>query len=268
MKNLIKSILFTGIMTVFGLAAEKVIFPGYNEFKFFMTVDEVLDILGETNKYIASGSDPQVIQDELYLSEYVSQDFVYTDRFASKNYQFHFFSNIPALKEIQQKSLYHLTDQFKDDFKRIICPVSDEKLRKNWEYQFIFYNHEGTYRLFAVSLSYKGETKHGDDFYVMSDYMFEDLVDKIYNTYGGPGFKSTKKLDGLVTRHFISWFNGFRSKNYNIDVQIALSWVVFSSQKCNFQITYMTPDYFSKYTKQYIANRKYRDVKATDLINF
>ena len=256
--------LLTGVL----FSAQKVLRPGYNEFRFFMNEDEVISILKQTNKYQPAGVEPQVIADEIYLTKYINQDFIYSDWATGKIYQFHFYSNIPALKNVNKKTLYHLTDRFQDDFKRIVCPPSADKLRADWGYQFFFYDYESEYRLFAISISYKAEIDYDGKFYVISDYMFNDLVEKIYTTYGKPDHKPTIKHDKYVTKKYLSFYKQHKTSKYDIVVQANVSWVEFSGQKCNFQVTFMTPDYFSKYTKKYIANRKYKDVKLSNLIDF
>lgn len=252
-------------------STEKLVWPGYGDFRFFSTIDEVKKQLTSTNTYLAKGAPLTEQKKELFLLDYIDQDFVYFDNSANKYFQFHFTSNVPALKLTEPKKLYHLTERFNEDFQFLVSPASPEKKDKEWEHKFFFYNHKKeAMRLFGISISFRGGDKYGDEFYVMQNYMFKDLLTKINKTFGSPTHKGLNKLDEFTEKHYITFTSGYTQTvpKFNINVNCIVTWTTFSGRICNYQVTYITSDYFSEYTLKHLANTVYRDIKSDQLIDF
>jgi len=252
----------TGIM-------QKAIIPGYDTFRFFMDEDTVKKLIQDGN-YLPKDTTLIERVEDVYVFNYISQSFIYFSEFESRYYCFDFFKGIEKLKRIKPTEVYHLTARFAQNFKIITAPAGAEKNKPAWEHSFIFFHFENKeYKLFAVVLSYIGDTKIGE-FNQMSDFFFASLQEKLQKTYGTPNHTSAMPLDGLTTKHFINYKKGFvQEPEYKIGSQINVSYVVFGGTVANYQVTYLTSDYLIPHTIKNLHRKQYTDiVSADELIEF
>ncbi|HMB01957.1 MAG TPA: hypothetical protein VKS21_13310 [Spirochaetota bacterium] len=225
--------------------------PGFDNFRFYSTVDKVREQILKDN--YAAGPD-SIIQytNDLYNYFDVKQEFIFYMSGANVFYNLSFTTNIHALKKLKPYQVSHLRQRDTENYIVIECPAGKEnKKYPKWQHKFVFYNYKKrVYKLFAVVATYKnfspGETTNAQ-FHFINNAAYEYYTDQIYDRYGSYTYKHHRNIDKYTYKEIMTFEHNYRKQSghnhYDIFIQINVASVVFGGRRANFQVTYITPDY-------------------------
>ena len=269
------------LLILFSLGFTSIV-PGYKEFSFFMSDDEVKGIISAQGYLSAEGGlREEVLQ--IYDHLELKDKFVYFDSIERRYYNFQFTDNIKGIKNYDYEAILHLTDQHLSDYKVITIPAGPGKVDEDWTHSFIFYNQEQGpakgYKLFAVVLDFKGVEPSGP-FNFVPNYLFKRLIEEVNKVFGAPQVQRRQYIDSMTEKFYLTYEHIYQDPGqappqnvreearekedeykhlrpdhdaFKIHTQVNVSYVVFKRAKANFKITYVTGDYLqeakAKFTK-------------------
>lgn len=251
---------------------------GYQEVPFFVSPEELSEIVA-TNGVLPEGGSLTESGGELYSMLELKHDFAYFSPLSGQFTDFHFGQDIPKLKKVSTNSIQHLTRRNANDYLIQTSAPSEDKAFPEWEHKFIFYKYQDTYKLFAVVLTYIGENDPANEHLLINRYYFKNHIEKFRKKYGEPHRRRLVSVDDLNDKTY--WFYGHTLKSsggryeidgevfgFDIDVQVVLSYVEYTGQYANLQITYLTSDYFED-TYTQLTKGLYEDIASSkELIDF
>ena len=251
-----KTALFRPVLLtlLLGASAWAAFIPGHRQFRYFMTVPEVKEILF-SNQF--TPADLTETYGELCLYPHVTQDFTAFERRGRQFYSCQFTTNVRELIKTMGGKLLHLTSRNARDFIQLSVPANrTTNDYRDWDHQYLFYNNPAgaahgiitnTHQLFAIVLTYRGIDIEGE-WRFLRPGSWALVEGELRSQFGLPDLVDLNVFDRvtqIMRQTYRHTFYGGNTTDFRIDMQVNASWGRYGPREANLQLTYMTEQFSS-----------------------